>query len=60
MAKLAITLRKSTINRLEPHKRTVRSLGLTKLHKTVVHEATPQILGMIKSVEFLLEVKEVQ
>jgi len=60
MAKLAITLRKSTINRLEPHKQTVRSLGLRKINQTVVHEATPQILGMVNSVSFLLEVKEVK
>lgn len=60
MKKIQITLVKSTINRVVRHKRTVRGLGLKRLHQTVEHEATPQILGMVASVNYLLEVKEVQ
>ena len=60
MSKIKITQTRSTINRIEKHKRTIRALGLKKMHQTVVHEATPQILGMVKSVEYLLDVEEVK
>jgi large subunit ribosomal protein L30 len=33
-------------------------LGLKKLHNTVEHEATPQILGMVAKVVHLVEVEE--
>ena len=60
MSKIKVTLVRSTINRKEKHKRTVRALGLRKMHHSAVHEATPQILGMVKSVEFLLKVEEAE
>ena len=59
MAKLKITQVKSTIDRKEPQKRTIKALGLGKLHKTVVHEATPQIRGMVRAVLHLLKVEEI-
>ncbi|NLB83579.1 MAG: 50S ribosomal protein L30, partial [Synergistaceae bacterium] len=43
MAKLRITWKKSSIGKPERQKRTVRALGLRKLHQTVEHEDTPQI-----------------
>lgn len=60
MAKLEIKLVKSKIGRLEKHQRTVEALGLKKTGHTVVKEATPAILGMVKSIDFMLEVKEVK
>ncbi|MFM1525635.1 50S ribosomal protein L30 [Helcococcus ovis] len=60
MAKLEIKLIKSKIGRLEKHIRTVEALGLRKIGQTVVKEATPAILGMVKSIDFMLEVKEVK
>jgi large subunit ribosomal protein L30 len=33
-------------------------LGLTKMHKTVEKEATPQIVGMIAKVSHLVKVEE--
>ncbi len=59
MAKLKITQVKSTIDRKEPQKRTIIARGLGKLHKTVVHEATPQIRGMVRAVSHLLKVEEI-
>lgn len=56
---LKVTLRRSIIGRPEKHRRTVRSLGLTKLNKTVVLKDTPCIRGMIQKVPHLLEVKEI-
>ncbi len=58
MARLKITQVRSTIHRLEPQKRTIRALGLGKLHRTVIHEDTPQIRGMIRAVSHLVNVQE--
>ena len=53
-----ITLKKSIIGRPEKHRRTVRSLGLTKLNKTVVLKDSPCTRGMINNVSHLLEIEE--
>jgi large subunit ribosomal protein L30 len=58
MAKLQITLKRSLIGRPEVQRRTVQSLGLRKLHQTVVKEDNPSIRGMIHHVKHLVEVKE--
>jgi len=59
VGKIKITWVRSTINRNENHKRTVRALGLRRLNQSVVHEATPQVLGMIERVKYLVRVEEV-
>ncbi|MDI3328217.1 MAG: 50S ribosomal protein L30 [Alicyclobacillaceae bacterium] len=59
MAKLAITLVRSTIGRPEDQRATVRSLGLRKIRQTVVHEDTPTIRGMVQKVNHLVRVQEV-
>ncbi len=56
--KISIKLVKSTIGQRYHARATVRSLGLKKLNSTVEHENTPAIMGMIKSVEHLVEYKE--
>lgn len=58
MAKVQITQRKSTIDRPERQKRTILALGLGKINRTVEHELTPQIAGMINKVNHLVSVKE--
>lgn len=58
MAKIRITQIKSTIDREESQKRTIRALGFTKLNQTIEVEATPQILGMVKKVNHLLKVEQ--
>lgn len=58
MVKIKITQVRSAINRLEKQKRTIRALGIRKLHHTVVHDDTPQIRGMIRVVAHLVEVEE--
>lgn len=60
MAKLKITLKKSTIGRRKDQIATVTALGLKKIGKTVEHDDTPQIRGMINKVSYLLDVEEVQ
>ena len=58
MAKIKITQVKSGIDRPERQKRTLKALGLTKLHATKEVEATPQILGMVEKVHHLIKVEE--
>ncbi|MBK9013148.1 MAG: 50S ribosomal protein L30 [Saprospiraceae bacterium] len=57
MGKVKITQVKSTIDRPKRQKLTMESLGIRKMHQTVVHEATPQILGMIAKVQHLVVVE---
>jgi large subunit ribosomal protein L30 len=59
VAKLKITLTRSLIGRTEEQKNTVKALGLHKTNSTVVQEGTPVIRGMIRKVEFLLNVEEI-
>ncbi len=58
MKKVKVTQVKSIIDRSERQKRTMQALGLTKMHRTVEKEATPQILGMITKVSHLVKVEE--
>jgi large subunit ribosomal protein L30 len=56
MSKVKIKLVKSPIDRPERQKATLVALGLTKMNRVVEHEATPQILGMVKKVTHLVTV----
>lgn len=58
MAKLRITQLRSGIGRLEHQKRTLRALGIRRLHQTVEHDDTPVIRGMIEAVFHLVVVEE--
>ncbi|MFY0591327.1 MULTISPECIES: 50S ribosomal protein L30 [Roseivirga] len=58
MAKVIITQVKSTIDRPERQKRTIKALGLGKINRSVEVENTPQIAGMINKVNHLVSVKE--
>lgn len=59
MAKLKVTLTKSTIGRKKDHIATVNALGLRKIGKSVMHEDTPQVRGMINKVSYLLKIEEI-
>ncbi|MGH4052248.1 MAG: 50S ribosomal protein L30 [Clostridium sp.] len=59
MAKVKITLVKSLIGRKKEHIATINSLGLRKIRKSVEHEETPQIKGMINKVIYLINVEQV-
>jgi len=56
--KLKVTLVKSTAGRGANHQACVRGLGLRKTHSSAVVTATPENLGMIRKVEYLLKVEE--
>ncbi len=60
MAKLRITWVKSGIGYAERQKRTIKALGLKRLHHTVEHEDNPTIRGMAQKVRHLVAVEEVE
>ncbi len=59
MKRLKIKQIKSGIDRPEIQKRTLRALGITKMHVAVEVDATPQIEGMINKVRHLLSIEEI-
>jgi large subunit ribosomal protein L30 len=59
MKKIRVTLIKSGIDRPERQKLTLKALGLGKLHRVKEHDATPQVLGMIRKVDHLVKVEEI-
>lgn len=58
MSKIKVTLLKSLIGRKKDHIGTANALGLKKIGKSVEHNDTPQVRGMIKKIEYLLLVEE--
>ncbi len=59
MAKIRITQVKSKNGKPERQKRTLEALGIRKLNHSVVHEATPQILGMVNKIQHLVKVENI-
>ncbi|MFN2388920.1 MAG: 50S ribosomal protein L30 [Actinomycetota bacterium] len=60
MAKLQVTQVRSASSRGVKQRGTIRALGLKRLGHTVVHEDKPEIRGMLRVVEHLIRVEEVQ
>jgi large subunit ribosomal protein L30 len=58
MATIKLKQVRSAIKRPAVQKATVKALGFRKLNQVVEHEATPQIMGMVKKVQHLLVVVE--
>lgn len=58
MKKIKITQVRSAVDRPARQKRSLEALGLRKMHQTVEHEATPQILGIVDAVKHLVSVEE--
>jgi large subunit ribosomal protein L30 len=54
---LEITLIRSPLGRPPKHRITVKTLGLTKLNKTVRLKETPAVAGMVNQVQYLLNVR---
>jgi large subunit ribosomal protein L30 len=55
---LRVTLVRSPIGYPEPQKRTVRALGLRRMHQTVEHEDSPALRGMLTKIVHLLRIEE--
>ncbi len=60
MAQLKITWKKSYIGCPENQRKIIKSLGLRRLHHSVVHGDTPSIRGMVNKVIHLVNVEEVE
>ncbi len=58
--KLKVTLIRSGINRPEKQKLTIRALGLTKMHRSRIHNDTLAVRGMIRKVSHLVSVEVVE
>ncbi len=57
MPKIKITQIKSQIDRPQSQKDTIVALGLGKINKSKIHEANPQVQGMIDKVAHMLKVE---
>ena len=57
MAEIKITWTKSTIGKPGNQARIIASLGLHRLHHTVVHQDSPTIRGMVNKVSHLVKVE---
>ena len=57
--KLEITLVKSLIGQKPNQVKTAQALGLRKINSVVVKESNDAIVGMIKTIAHLINVKEV-
>jgi large subunit ribosomal protein L30 len=59
VAKVKITQVRSQIGQSERHRGTLRALGLGKIGRTVEHDDTPSIAGMLRKVRHLVKVENV-
>ena len=59
MAKIKVTLVKSTIGCLENQKANVKALGLNKVGASKIHDDNPVIRGMIFKVSHMVKVEEI-
>ena len=55
--KLNVTLVRSPIGCPQDQKDTARALGLTRMHKTMVHNDTPPVRGMLRKIRHLVRVE---
>jgi large subunit ribosomal protein L30 len=55
---LRVTLVRSLNGRLKAHKACVRGLGIRRIHQTVDVAVTPENLGMVNRVSYLLQIEE--
>ena len=58
MAKLRITLVKSSIGYAKTQRKTLKALGLNRLNQSVTHDDSLPIRGMINKVRHLVKVEE--
>lgn len=57
---IRVTLVRSVIGNTERQRASARSLGLTRMHKSVVHPDRPEIRGMVRAIEHLVRVETVE
>lgn len=59
MSRLRITWKKSAIGYNKNQRKIVQALGLRALNGVVEHDDSPQIRGMVKKIQHLVEVEEI-
>ena len=57
--KIRVTQYKSKIGATKSQKLMLEALGLRKMNHSVIHEARPEILGMVKKLQHLVRYEEV-
>jgi large subunit ribosomal protein L30 len=57
VARIRVTLIKSGIGYAQDQKKTLKALGLNRLNKTMVHDDSASIRGMIDKVRHLVRVE---
>ena len=57
--RLKVTQTRSVIGAKDNQRQTLRSLGLKRIHDTVVKEDRPEIRGMVATVTHMVTVEEV-
>lgn len=60
MEKIKVTQIRSIIDTPKKQKLTIKALGLKRINHSVIHNATPQILGMINKVKHLVKVEKIE
>ena len=58
--KVKVKLVKSRFGRIKKHAASLSGLGLRKINQEVLIDATPENMGMVNKVRYLLEVEEVK
>jgi large subunit ribosomal protein L30 len=58
MGKVKITQVRSKIGQSERHRGTLRALGLRKIGRSVEHEESPVLAGMLRKVRHLVKVED--
>lgn len=57
--KIKVTQTKSSIGKKKNQVATLRALGLNRTGKSVVHQNSDSVMGMIRKVEHLVKVEEI-
>jgi large subunit ribosomal protein L30 len=58
LSKLKLTQVRSQIGQSQRHRGTLRALGLGKIGRTVEHDDSPVLAGMLRKVRHLVRVEE--
>ncbi len=56
MSTIKIQLKKSPVGKIKKHRDTVEALGFKRVGQIVEKQDTPQIRGMIRKIDYMVEV----
>ncbi len=60
MKKIKVILKKSPIDKIKKHKRTLKALGLTRIGKSRILPDNKAIRGMLSQISYMIEVEEIK